>query len=62
VFGDGLAGELGIVGELRDGRGLAGAEAGDEGEAGLIAECGEDACLGFRLGGYALTDFAGHGL
>ena len=61
VLGDGLAGELGIVGELGDGSGLAGAESGNQGEAGLVTEGGEDAGLGFWLGCDALTDFAGHG-
>src|SRR5579863_2117325 len=57
VLGDGLAGKLRVVSELRDGGGLAGAKPGDECEAGFVAERGKYACPGLRFGGDALTDF-----
>ena len=57
VLGDGLTGESGVVGKLRDGGGLAGAESGHQGKAGFIAEGGKDPGLGLWLGGDALTNF-----
>ena len=42
VFGDGLAGEGGAAGEAGDGGGGAGREAGEELEAGGVAEGGEE--------------------
>ena len=44
VLGDGLAGEVGAVGELGDGASVAAAEFGEEGKTSGIAERGEGRC------------------
>ncbi len=51
MLGDGLAGDAGAAGELRDGAGFAAGELEDQREAGSVAQGGEDGGLRAEAGG-----------